>query len=233
MGHLYDHAAELVRRIYDSRIDAPAVLDCPSMFPQGLGIAAACPEIREEALSIARDLSRVPRFHEIMPEQEALSANDGRDWRLFILKAYGIEFHKNIARCPRLADLLRRFPEILSMSVSFLAPGKHIPAHRGPFRGVLRFYLMLSTPTFPGGGSAALLRIAGQDYWLSDGQYLLWDDTFTHEVRNDGDAVRAALLLDVWRDGMPWDMRMLSHAVLALIRTGIRTRNAARRAAPL
>ncbi|MBL6752182.1 MAG: aspartyl/asparaginyl beta-hydroxylase domain-containing protein [Nevskia sp.] len=227
MGRLYDHAADLVRRVYDARIHAPAVLDCAALFPQGLQIARSWPQIRGEAEALAGELAGVPRFHEIMREQAPISANDGRDWRLFILKAYGIEFPRNIARCPLLYSLLRGIPDVLSASVSFLAPGKHIPAHRGPFRGVLRFYLMLSTPAFAGGGSAALLRIAGRDYWLEDGEFLLWDDTFVHEVRNQGDTVRAALLLDVWRRNMPWDMRAFSHLLLAVVRAGIRLRGPA------
>ena len=81
---------------------------------------------------------RVPRFYEIMPEQTSISANDMRDWRMFILKAYGAEFPRNMAVCPTLAALVTASRHVLSASISFLAPGKHIPEHRGPFRGVLR-----------------------------------------------------------------------------------------------
>jgi aspartate beta-hydroxylase len=129
-----------------------------------------------------------------------------------------------MARCPVLAGIVREIPEVLSASISFLAPGKHIPAHRGPFRGVLRFYLGLSMPHTADGGLAAVLRIAGQDYRVGDGGYLLWDDTFEHEVWNDSDQLRSVLLLDVWRRGMPIDMQILSRLVIAVIRLGIRLR---------
>ena len=59
---------------------------------------------------------------------------------MFILKAYGAEFPRNMAVCPTLAALVTASPDVLSASISFLAPGKHLPVHRGPFRGVLRFY---------------------------------------------------------------------------------------------
>ena len=75
----------------------------------------------------------MPRFHEIMREQTAISANDGRDWRMFILKAYGTEFPHNMAVCPNLAAAVAASPEVLSASLSFLAPRKHIPVHRGHF----------------------------------------------------------------------------------------------------
>ena len=92
-------------------------------------------------------LDKVPRFHEIMRSQADISANDGRDWRMFILKAYGVEIEQNVERCPTVAALLEQTPEVVSCVLSFLAPGKHIPKHRGPFRGILRFHLMLSMPS--------------------------------------------------------------------------------------
>ena len=76
-------------------------------------------------------------------------------------------------------------PDVLSASISFLAPGKHIPVHRGPFRGVLRFYLVLSMPLAADGRPAAVLKVAGTEHRLADGEYLLWDDTFPHEVINN------------------------------------------------
>ena len=160
---------------------------------------------------MAQQMHRVPRFHEIMREQTSISANDMRDWRMFILKAYGAEFPRNMAVCPTLAALVTASPDVLSASISFLAPGKHIPVHRGPFRGVLRFYLVLSMPLAADGRPAAVLKIAGTEHRLADGEYLLWDDTFPHEVTNESDEVRTVLLLDVWRRGMPLDMRLLSH----------------------
>jgi aspartate beta-hydroxylase len=80
-----------------------------------------------------------------MREQTSISANDMRDWRIFLLKAYGAEFPRNMAVCPTLAALVAASPYVLSASISFLARGGHIPVHRGPFRGALR-YLVLSMP---------------------------------------------------------------------------------------
>jgi aspartate beta-hydroxylase len=220
----YDRAADLIRKIYDSRIQAPPVLDLDRHFPGGLKFARAWPEIRSEALDVARRLSQVPRFHEIMKEQTAISANDGRDWRMFILKAYGIANPPNMALCPVLAAIAAASPEVLSVSISFLAPGKHIPSHRGPFRGVLRFYLVLSMPLAADGRPAAVLRVNGADYRLRDGEFLLWDDTFPHEVWNNSGEVRAVLLLDVKRREMPVDMKIFSQFLMMIVRMGIRVR---------
>jgi aspartate beta-hydroxylase len=224
MTLLYDQTCDALRGIFDSRIVGAPLLDLDACFPEGRRFVAAWRTIREEACSIAARLQDVPRFHEIMREQASISANDRRDWRMFILKAYGAERRANMAQCPALAGIVREIPDVLSASISFLAPGKHIPAHRGPFRGVLRFYLGLSMPQAADGRPAAVLRVAGRDHRVDEGGYLLWDDTFEHEVWNDSDQVRSVLLLDVWRRGMPIDMQILSRLVIAVIRLGIRIR---------
>ena len=214
----YERVGGIVREIYDKRLVGPPVLDQKAYFPSAAGFAGSWQSIRDEALAVARRLEAVPRFHEIMPEQAPLSAQDERDWRVFILKAYAVEIEENMARCPILASLLRAAPEVLSASLSFLAPRKHVPRHRGPFRGVLRYHLGLSMPTGQDGRPAAVLTLAGCEHRIADGQSLLWDDTYPHEVLNDSDEVRIALLLDVWRRGMPFDMELLSRLLVAVVR---------------
>jgi aspartate beta-hydroxylase len=140
------------------------------------------------------------------------------------MKAYGVEQPRNMAACPRLAAIVRADPQVLSASFSFLAPHKHIPIHRGPLRGVLRFFLMLSMPTNAECRPAAVLKVAGTEYRLNEGDCLLWDDTYPHEAWNDGDAVRIVLSLDIHRAGMPLDMRLLSGTLVRIVRLGMTLR---------
>ena len=219
---LYDRAAVVVRAIYDRRIDTPAILDAERYFPNAQRFTAAFAGIRREALAVGEGLPRIPRFHDIMPAQADISANDGRDWRLFIMKAYGVAFPDKLAQCPTVAGILAHVPEAISCSFSFIAPGKHVPRHRGPFRGILRFHLMLSMPEDERGMPECELFIDDKLYPLRDGQSLLWDDTFPHEVLNRSDKVRIALLLDVWRPQMPADVRLLSNAIYFGANTMIR-----------
>ena len=166
----------------------------------------------------------MPRFHDIMPEQADISANDGTDWRMLILKAYGVAVPENIAKMPTLARLLDECPEVKSATVSFLAPRKHIPRHRGPFRGVMRFHLGLKIPREPSGRPATIMMIDDNEYRITDGECLLWDDTFPHEVMNNADEPRIALLLDVWRPHMPVDMEILSRVIVGAVQLGMRYR---------
>ena len=222
MGQLYDRAAEVVRAIYDSRIATPATLQAERYFPNAKLFDGRWTEIRDEAFAIAGMFNRIPRFHDIMPAQADISANDGRDWRVFIMKAYGVALEDNLRRAPTLAAILEQTPEVMSATFSYLAPGKHIPEHRGPFRAILRYHLMLSMPNDEAGKPACVMNIDGVPYRLGDGESLLWDDTYRHEVWNASGRVRIALLLDVWRKDMPMDIALLSRAILFGTQAAIR-----------
>ena len=63
-----------------------------------------------------------------------------------------------------------------------------------------------------------------REYGLPDGACLLWDDTFPHEVMNNADEPRIALLLDVWRPNMPVDMEILSRLIVSAVQVGMRYR---------
>ncbi|HEX3675229.1 MAG TPA: aspartyl/asparaginyl beta-hydroxylase domain-containing protein [Rhizomicrobium sp.] len=215
---IYQHVSDAVRWIYDRRIDAPPILDRDIDFPNGARFVAAWQDMHAEALAIARTMERVPRFHDIMQEQEGISANDGRDWRMHVMQAYGAPVRENLARCPTIARLLRECPEVLSATYSFLAPGKHVPEHRGPFRGIMRFHVGLSMPRNAAGELGAILWVDGVPHKLDNGDCMLWDDTYPHEVLNATDEVRIALLLDVWRPRQPPDMAALSSVIVSTAR---------------
>jgi aspartate beta-hydroxylase len=211
----YDGAVDVLRGIYGSRIRAPAVLDAREHFPGAGAFVGQWRALQQEALDIARNLGTVPRFHELMAQQAAISAADDRDWRMYVVKAYGVTIRANAARCPVLQALVAADPDVLSASLSFLAPGKQVPAHRGPFRGVIRYYLALSVPAAADGRPGTVLTIDGVEHRLGDGQALLWDDTYLHDVHNDTGGLRIALLLDVRRRGMPADLALLSSLLIA------------------
>lgn len=217
MSLLYDLSANAVRRLYDARIDTPPVLDTGVYFPGAAKFVDAWQTLRDEALAVAARTQAIPRFHEVMPEQMSISANDGKDWRVFVLKVYGTDIDKNMAACPTLARIIAASPDVVSATLSFLAPHKHIPRHRGPFRGVLRYQLGLSVPVDAQGRPASVLSLNDQEHRIGSGEHLLWDDTYPHEVWNHSDEPRTALLLDVRRRHMPVDMRLLSSALIASV----------------
>jgi aspartate beta-hydroxylase len=74
------------------------------------------------------------------------------------------------------------------------------------------------------GVPACVMNIDGVLYRLGDGESLLWDDTYPHEVWNHSDKVRIALLLDIWRKDMPADVALLLQTILLTTKVAIRMR---------
>nr|AAS47549.1 putative dioxygenase [symbiont bacterium of Paederus fuscipes] len=221
MSWIYDCAVSALRWWFDRRISGSATLEADQLFPNARHFVSNWAEIREEASRATRHLHKIPRFHELMRAQKSISANDGRDWRMFVARAYGVTFQPNLKQCPTLASILACSPDVLSASFSILGPGKFVPPHRGPFRGVLRGYLVLTMPKHDDGIPAAVLMIDGCEHRLEEGDFVLWDDTFEHSVWNESNESRIVLLLDIKRRNMPLDLSIVSNIIIYGIRLSI------------
>lgn len=224
MSLAYTLARRTMTSIYNGSLSTPPILDAKEFFPGAGAFVESRRAIRDEAMSLVDGLESVPQFHELMPEQYELSSHGEKEWRMFVLRAYGLDINGNMARCPQLAGLVAANPEVKSATLSFLAPGKHIPTHTGPCRGTTRFYLGIEVPEDETGKPGVELTIAGESYRLGNGESLLWDDTFPHSVLNHTEKWRIALLLDVYRADMPGPLRALTNAIIAMARTSIRWR---------
>ena len=97
---------------------------------------------------------------------------------------------------------------------SILSPGKHIPPHRGPYKGVLRYHLGLKVPEPT---ERCRIRVDDEVEHWEEGESLVFDDTYNHEVRNETSGERAILFLDVKRP-MQQPMAALNDLVLGLLR---------------
>jgi beta-hydroxylase len=96
---------------------------------------------------------------------------------------------------------------------SILAPGKHIPPHDGPYKGVLRYHLGLLVPEPE---DQAGIRVGGEVAHWHEGSSLVFDDTFTHEAWNDTDGTRVVLFCDVIRE-LRQPMRTLNALLIKAI----------------
>ncbi len=146
--------------------------------------------IRREAEGVleARDL--LPAIHEISPDHDRLS-EDGT-WKTFFLYGYGIRFERSCARCPETAKLLESVPNLSSAFLSILAPGSHLPRHRGPTKAIITWHLGLIVPK---DRENCWIEVDRQRRLWSEGESLIFDDAQKHEVRNDTDEERVVLLI--------------------------------------
>ena len=166
----------------------------PAQFPWAAEIERNWETIREELDMILTHREDLPNFQDISPDQKHLS--NGNNWKTFFFFAYGLEAPGNCARAPRTIELLRSIPGAKTAFFSILSPRMHIPAHCGPYKGVIRYHLGLIVPEPK---EQCRIRVADSIAHWEEGKSMFFDDTFEHEVWNDTDGQRVVLFMDVLR----------------------------------
>jgi ornithine lipid ester-linked acyl 2-hydroxylase len=157
---------------------------------------------------VLQQREQIPNLQDLSPDQAVLTA--GQEWKSLIFHAYGRPVPANCARCPQTAVLLGQIPGMKSAMFSILAPHKHLPAHRGPYKGVLRYHLGLLVPAPT---EASGIRVAGQTRHWAEGRSLVFDDSHAHDAWNGTDAHRVVLFVDVLRPLPGW-LAVLNRAMV-------------------
>ncbi len=181
-------------------------------FPWIAEIEANWMTIRDEMAQLLEDREALPNFQDISKDQIEITDDD--DWKTFFLYGFGFQAKLGVEMCPQTAALMQRIPGMKTAMFSILSPHKHILDHRGPYKGVLRYHLGLIVPH---DAEACRIRV-GEDvrYW-QEGQSMVFDDTYNHEVWNDTDETRVVLFVDVLRP-LPFPWSQINRAIVAAIR---------------
>merc|ERR1712014_450333 len=104
--------------------------------------------------------------------------------------------------CPRTRAILqgieavsghhKHFPHEETALFSWLTPGTHLRPHCGPTNTHLTCHLGITIP--PG----CKIRVGHEWRDWEEGKCIVFDDSFEHEVRHDGDRTRIVLLIRFW-----------------------------------
>lgn len=176
-----------------SKVSTEPFLD-PYQFEWAEDLEADWRLIRRELDTILKHKDILPSFQDISEDQKSISKDD--HWKTFFLYGFGYKAQTNCRLCPETTRLIESVPGMITAFFSILSPGKHIPEHRGVFKGIMRYHLGLKVPE-----SAKDCRIRVDEvsaYWR-EGKGMLFDDTYQHEVWNNTDEMRVVLLMDVIR----------------------------------
>jgi ornithine lipid ester-linked acyl 2-hydroxylase len=165
----------------------------------------------------------LPSLHQIAEDQRTIDLDE--NWKAFFLYGFGIRDANNCARCPETAALVSRVPGLVTAFFSILGPGKHIPAHRGAYRGIIRYHLGLIIPRE---SYKCRMRIGEEVYCWREGESIVFDDTYEHEVWNETDEVRVVLFIDVVRP-LRFPASALNRTLIAAARHSPVVRRARRR----
>ena len=147
--------------------------------------------IYDELLEILKYRDLIPSFHEISKEQYKIS--EGEKWKTFAFFSFGHKFKYNCSYAPNTVKLLECIPNLQSAWFSVIAPGYHVPKHKGITRGILRSHLGLSIPNNP---KECFMDVGNDRIYWEQGKVVVFDDSFEHEVWNNTDQERIVLLFD-------------------------------------
>lgn len=190
--------------------DTP-VLD-PKQFEFTETLEANWQTICDEVSKILEHRDGIPSFDQISPDQKRISK--GGNWRTFFLFGFGKRLEKNCIEAPVTAALLEQIPGLQTAWFSILAPGYHIPAHRGVTKGILTCHLGLIIPEKR---EQCRIRVEDQTLFWQEGKTLTFCDSYDHEVWNDTDEERTVLLIQFDRP-MRLLGRLTSKAFLSLLK---------------
>ncbi len=163
-------------------------------FPQVRALEAGWEIVRDELQGVLQRPEDIPTFHEMSPDQVRISHGD--NWKTYVFYVFGKRIDENCRACPQTAGILDKLPQLQNAWFSILAPGYHIPPHRGPTKAVVRCHLGL---VIPAEAEQCWIRVDNEIRHWVEGKCLCFDDTFEHEVRNATPESRVVLFIDLDR----------------------------------
>jgi ornithine lipid ester-linked acyl 2-hydroxylase len=184
----------------------------PALFPWVAPLEARWETIRDEVARVLAHEAGIPPLAEISPDHRRI-APPGK-WKSFFLIGYGYRLEENCRRCPATAAAVANIPGLNSAFFSILAPGAHIPRHRGVTKAILTAHLGLIVPARR---EACRMQVADEMLTWEEGKVLVFDDTDYHEVWNDTDEMRVILLLQ-FRRPTGWLGRAVGALFLGAVR---------------
>lgn len=196
----------------------PAFFDPTGTVPDLQKIIDRRDAIRGEFDRLFASREKLPCYHELDPHMTRIAGETDPDkhWKVFLIYAMGGVPERARAECPITTATLLSLPGLFQAFFSILDPGKSVPPHEGPYRGYLRYHLGLRVPR----SRPPRLRVRDREYVWKEGESVLFDDSWDHEVLNDSDEPRGILIVDVLRplpalaDRLN---RMFSYGVVSLV----------------
>lgn len=204
----------------------PPYVDVQEEFPESKLLKENWTTIRAELDEVLKNIENIPKFHEVDKLQKFISAKDDKAWRTFIIKGFNEWLPHNCEQVPKTTELISQLPRVSMAMFSIIDGGKHIPPHYGFFKSVLRYHLGLMIPE----GECYIL-VNGEKYSWKEGEDVLFDDTYKHEVWNKTDERRVVLFIDVLREkGLPKFMQRVNRWMFRILKNSKKLQQAAKNA---
>ena len=210
--HIFKGIINSFLNLYTGGRKRPVFFDIPKTYAELTQLTQNFTTIRSELDHVLQSQEEIPEYHEVDPGERAISCASAQKWRVFMLYILGHKPEANRALCPVTSQLLDGIPNLVQAFFSVLDPGKSIPLHEGPYYGYLRYHLALRVPQ----ENPPCIIVNSQKHTWKEGEAVLFDDSWPHEVVNNSNERRIVLIVDVMRR-MPWAPSLLNRFVTGVI----------------
>lgn len=117
-------------------------------------------------------------------------------WRSVLLYRDKKRLDQNCKAFPQTLNIVEQLPicpgAVGQVYFSIMTVGTYLPIHCGITNTRLRYHLGIET------NPDAKITVAGETRHWETGKCITFDDSFEHEVRNDGSPRRVVLIVDCW-----------------------------------
>ncbi|XP_040564034.1 uncharacterized protein [Lepeophtheirus salmonis] len=157
-------------------------------------------KIRVEWEKVRDEVLKVKNGSGFLQESENLL--DSGSWQQFEIYKQGRKVKKNCLLTPFTCSLFEHFPPARTntrgqIKFSIMSDNTHVHAHCGPTNTRLRIHLPLVVPS-TADSSNLKLRVTDKYLTWKEGEFLIFDDSFDHEVWNNSGGERLVLIFDIW-----------------------------------
>jgi hypothetical protein len=186
---------------FQKYISTPNIFKGPlkdEYFPQHKMFNENYEIIKDEVNGLLKYRKNIPDIRDALPIDDYVSRDHnketGEGWKFVPLKIEGKMTEIGKLHCPKLSSLVD-IPIIRNVTVSILDGKRHIPIHRGYFKGYIRYLFCVIEPKT----NHSFIYINKDKYIFKENEGILWDDIFPHEVYNMADEPRVCIFIDVLR----------------------------------
>ncbi|MGA9854169.1 MAG: aspartyl/asparaginyl beta-hydroxylase domain-containing protein [Gammaproteobacteria bacterium] len=215
---------------YTHAMQRPAFLYFPGLQPHAfferqnfdwvVELEAATASIRQELRAVLEQPEVLKPYVQLDTPDPAQwkELNNSPQWSSFHLYKAGERQTAHCNQCPITAAIVEKLPLVYTQNhspeifFSILKPGTHIPPHYGLANYKLAVHLPLIVP------ADCTIRVGNESRSWTEGQCLIFDDSFQHEAWNNSSELRAVLILEVWNPQLSLAEQQAVVAVLSTIR---------------
>jgi aspartyl/asparaginyl beta-hydroxylase (cupin superfamily) len=168
-------------------------------------------DFQKNWLLIRDELNSYLNLHEPEAYFNSSMVNTKNTWKTISLKWWDIEFRKRQAYFPITSSILKKYPELLSLSFNQLEPQGRILPHCGDTNAIYRCHLGLDVPDqLPATG----FRVREESRSWEEGKWLVFMDAYNHEAFNQSDRKRVIMVVDVLRPEFKHNRKKVISVVL-------------------